>query len=75
MTLDEYLAPHGAAAEMARKLGITPAHLSRIRRGHKVPQPLLAIQIEQATGRRVLRSDLRPDWRTIWPEHRPRSGN
>lgn len=63
MNLQEYFSeePRGAKIEMARHLGITAEWMSKLIAEKKKPSPLLAAQIEKATGKLVTRKDLRPD--------------
>ncbi|MCM1128981.1 MAG: helix-turn-helix domain-containing protein [Oxalobacter formigenes] len=52
---------------MASALGVTPVTVCLWGKGKKVP-PKRAVQIEQVTGGRVTRKELRDDWYLIWPE-------
>lgn len=65
MTLSDYFkTTRGARGDLAEKVGVTPEHLSHVAAGIRKPSPKLALAIEAATAKRVLRSDLRED---IWP--------
>lgn len=48
----------------ARAVGATPFYLYLIAKGHKKPGPKTAIRIEEASGGKVNRSQLRSD---LWP--------
>tara|TARA_R110000796_G_scaffold87322_1_gene188516 strand:- start:371 stop:571 length:201 start_codon:yes stop_codon:yes gene_type:complete len=63
MTLSDYFKSdiRGAKAEMAEHLRITPTWISLIISGKSLASPVLAIQIEKATGGLVTRQELRPD--------------
>lgn len=69
MNLNQYLENDGTAAELARKIGISPVLISQWRSG-KRPIPVERCPaIERATDGAVTRRDLRPDdWWLIWPE-------
>jgi DNA-binding transcriptional regulator YdaS (Cro superfamily) len=71
MNLRDYLntAERGTAAEIARAVGVHPVMVSQWGSGDK-PVPVLRCPlIEAATGRQVMRWDLRPaDWWVFWPE-------
>lgn len=47
--------------EIANAVGSSPAYISQIAYGHRDPSPVLAQEIERATGGAVTRGDLRPD--------------
>jgi DNA-binding transcriptional regulator YdaS (Cro superfamily) len=74
MNLNDYFQSEGAisVAELARAIGIKdPAQVRQWRHGYgdRKPSPENCVSIEQATGGRVTRQDLRPDdWPKIWPE-------
>lgn len=56
----------GSQAELCRRLGIKPQVMSNWRkRGIPVKG---CVDIEIATKGQVMRWDLRPDWRQIWPD-------
>lgn len=62
MDLDAFLTSrgHGAAADLARQLGVSEALVSFWRAGRQVPAGR-AIEIERATGGAVRVEELRPD--------------
>lgn len=62
----------GSQAEMSRILGVTPAMVNQLIKGHR-PVPIEhCCAIESATGGVVTRQELRPDdWQKIWPELPP----
>lgn len=71
--LAEFLSaqPRGGVAALAAELKISRVYLSQLasRQDGRVPGPELCVLIERATGRRVMRWNLRPDdWHLIWPE-------
>ncbi len=73
MNLDAYLSDPTAPsmAAFARDLGLNPDQVRQWRHGHdsRRPSPAKCVDIEAATGRAVMRWDLRPDdWHRIWPE-------
>lgn len=70
MKLSEYLAgARGRAAMLSRAVGQSSAYLSQMSSGIRPVRPDVAVLIERATGRQVMRWDLRPDdWHRIWPE-------
>lgn len=71
MDLREYILalPADRRDSFARDCGTTFGHLRNVAGGYKPCAPLLATQIEQATGGAVRRWHLRPDdWARIWPE-------
>ncbi len=54
--------------QMARTVGVTPSLVSQwVRRGVQIP-PATCVKIELATKGLVTRQELRPDWRSLWPE-------
>ena len=55
--LSQAIEKAGGAVALARRLGITSQAISQWRR---VP-PLRVLEVEEATGRRVSRHELRPD--------------
>lgn len=56
----------GSAAELSRRLGVSRQVVANWRaRGVPVER---CIEIERATGGRVMRWDLCPEWRRWWPE-------
>ena len=63
MNLSDYFKSdiHGAKAEMAEHLKITPTWLSLIISGKRKASPVLALALENATGGLVTRQELRPD--------------
>lgn len=71
MNLRDYLksAERGTAIEIARVVGVHPVMVSQWASGEK-PVPVQRCPlIETATGRAVMRWDLRPtDWWLVWPE-------
>ncbi len=60
---------HGAKAQLARAIGVTPVSITQWTNGTR-PIPInRCIAIEEATNGIVTRRDLRPDdWQLIWPE-------
>lgn len=71
MDLRAYLqdAGRGAAASLARAVGVHPVMVSQWASGLKPVPVERCTVIEAATGRSVRRWDLRPtDWHEIWPE-------
>ena len=62
-------AERGAAAAIARAVGVHPVMVSQWAAGLKAVPAERCAAIEEATGRAVTRKDLRPDdWLRIWPE-------
>lgn len=63
MTLSDYFKSdvRGAKSEMAEHLRITPTWLSLIISGKRQASPVLALDLEKATGGLVTRQELRPD--------------
>lgn len=58
----------GSAAKLAALLGVSPQAISNWKARGEVPIDR-CVAIEQATGGKVTRRDLRPDdWLAIWPE-------
>lgn len=53
-------------AELARRLDITRQQLEYYR--NTKPTIKMAVQLEDMTGGKVTRKQLRPDWKEIWPE-------
>ena len=53
-------------SELARRLGITPQQLDYYRRTQ--PTVKMCVQIEELTGGKVTRKQLRQDWQELWPE-------
>ena len=73
MDLKSYLdgRPRGELKELAAKLKLSAIYLSQLvaRQNDREPSPALCVRIEQVTGGKVTRRDLRPDdWAAIWPE-------
>ncbi len=74
MKLHDYLSQPGAlsVAELRLAAGVkSDAQIRQWRHGYadRMPGPENCVAIEQATGRAVMRWDLRPDdWHRIWPE-------
>lgn len=72
MDLTDYIKSKGGTvkadcpilAHLAGKAGCAPTTLYMVALGHKKAGPKLAISIEEATGREVARSSVRPDY---WP--------
>ena len=59
----------GAAAKLARDLGVSPVMVSQWASGMKGVPVERSTAIERATDGAVRRWDLRPDdWHRIWPE-------
>ena len=67
MKLKTYLENH-TAAELARKLNITPVLISQWKSGSRIVPIERCLDIERATCKLVTRKDLRQDWMHIWPE-------
>jgi transcriptional regulator with XRE-family HTH domain len=58
MTLKEWMSDNGLTdAEMARKLGVSQASVSRYRASRRVPEPIVMKRIEEVTNRAVTASD------------------
>jgi DNA-binding transcriptional regulator YdaS (Cro superfamily) len=53
--------------------GTTRSYLKAIAYGYKTAGPEIAVSIEFATDRAVIRQDLREDWVMIWPELQKKS--
>lgn len=72
MNLRTYLdsLPRGGAKNFAGRIGVEPVYLSQLaaKQGGRQPSPALCVVIEQATDGVVSRTDLRDDWKAIWPE-------
>lgn len=59
----------GSQAALARTVGVTPPFVSQWITGDRAVPVRFCTIIEQATGGKVTRKDLRPDdWAQIWPE-------
>lgn len=59
----------GTKAALARAVGVLPQQVGNWLNRDKEIDPVYCARIETATGRRVLRQELRPhDWETVWPE-------
>lgn len=61
MTLDEFLAQHGAAKKLAEKTGISPPEISRIRKNKKVISFHNAALIEYGTDGAIKMESLLED--------------
>lgn len=72
MDLKTYLdqLPIGGRAAFAKQLGIGRVYLAQIATKYngRQPSPALCWSIEEATGGKVTRVDLRDDATTIWPD-------
>lgn len=74
MTLNDYLKADGSltVAQLRAAIGAkSDAQIRQWQHGYddRLPSPENCTAIEQATGRAVMRWDLRPDdWWRIWPE-------
>ena len=71
MDIRSYLetAPRGAAAAVARRVGVHPVMVSQWAGRVKTVPVERCVAIESATDGAVTRRDLRPDdWWRIWPE-------
>lgn len=72
MRLDDYLALPGVSiVDLAAALGCHPAQIRQWKataKTKRMPGPAYCVALERVTGGLVKRSDLRPDWRDIWPE-------
>ncbi|MCL2829401.1 MAG: helix-turn-helix domain-containing protein [Betaproteobacteria bacterium] len=69
MTLDDYCFERGAAAQLAKKLGVARSHVYEWRCGNRTCPPLICVEIERITLGAVTRRDLRPkDFEKHWPE-------
>lgn len=54
---------------LARAVRQSSAYISQMSSGLRPVRPDVAVLIERATDRQVMRWDLRPiDWHRIWPE-------
>jgi DNA-binding transcriptional regulator YdaS (Cro superfamily) len=61
MTLDDWIRESGTRpTDLAGKVGLTEASISRIRRGLQTPSLEQAVKIETATGGRVTCAELLP---------------
>jgi len=66
--IDRAIKACGGVAALAEKVGVTASAPAMWKARGRVPSDHCAA-IEQATGGKVTRRDLRPeDWRRIWPE-------
>jgi DNA-binding transcriptional regulator YdaS (Cro superfamily) len=62
-------AERGRASILASTIGIPVSFMSQMVSGDRPVPPQHAAPIEAATGRQVMRWELRPDdWHRIWPE-------
>lgn len=74
MNLNDYLASKDAlsVAQLRERIGVkSDAQIRQWQHGYadRRPSPEYCVAIEQATGGKVTRRDLRPDdWMRIWPE-------
>ena len=67
-TIEKAVVAYGGQSALARVVGVTPQAVQRWCSVGEAPVERCAA-IEQATGGRVTRKDLRPaDWQKIWPE-------
>ena len=58
-----------ASKEDIKQTGVSLSYLQLIAYGHKRPSARVANCLEQLTGGRITRKELRPeDWEVIWPE-------
>lgn len=60
--------PTGGARLFAEQLGFSHGYLYQLSTGTRRASVIRAVEIEQATGGKVTRADLRSDWPLIWPE-------
>lgn len=70
MNLNDYLKTldgPGRSA-FAERCGTSFGHLRNIGYGLRTCNAALALRIERASARKVLRRDLRDDWADIWPD-------
>lgn len=73
MKLKDFIKTMRTEAErvaFAGRCGTTYGYLKMVSYGAKPCAPRLAVLIEENTGRRVTRQELRDDWSDIWPELR-----
>jgi DNA-binding transcriptional regulator YdaS (Cro superfamily) len=75
MKLSDYLSERGSRAALAKKLGVAPSMVTQWANGDRDVPPSRCASIEEATGGKVTRRDLRDDWITYWPELERRSKN
>lgn len=74
MNLHDYLQAEGSLTVSALRALINVNSDAQVRQwqhgyGGRLPSPENCVAIEQATDRKVMRWDLRPeDWHRIWPE-------
>lgn len=70
MKLSIYLKKRGpgAAAELARRLGVSRVSISQWAGGVRPIPAYQCVAIEAATAGDVTRKDMRKDWRALWPE-------
>ena len=71
MKLTQYLdlEGHGAATDLAKKIGGHSSDVSSWSTGTRPVPVKFAVAIETSTNKQVTRQDLRPDdWHLIWPE-------
>lgn len=73
MRLDDYLARPDSLSigDLAAALGCDAAQIRQWKATAKMkrmPGAAYCVAIERATKGAVKRSDLRPDWKAIWPE-------
>lgn len=70
MHLRDYISTleRGGAADLARRLKISPSFLSQLASGDSAISPARCVEIERETNGVVSRKDLRDDWIAIWPE-------
>lgn len=54
--------------KFARRCHTTRGHLQNVMYGLRPCDPKLAVSVEKESGGAVKRSDLRDDWKAIWPE-------
>lgn len=79
MTLNEYLKSPGALTVSALREAIGAKSDAQIRQwqhgyANRKPSAANCRAIEQATGGKVMRWDLRPDWADIWPDLKRKAG-
>lgn len=77
MHLRDYLndAPRGTAGQIAKTIEVSPVMVTQWANGVKEVPAERCAAIEAATGREVMRWDLRPDdWHLIWPELKKAKG-
>ena len=54
--------------ELAQRCGIEEQYLYQILTKRRMPSAELCVRIERHSFGRIMRWDLRDDWRDIWPE-------